>query len=117
VLADRNRLLQFSERLYQSLTNTEVILIANHWTEHRVQMEEFSSRRRDWRRWGELQPHGGSNSVNRPDPPRAPMVWTTNQRIHMEWPMALASCVVEDGIVGHQWEERLLGLSVFDAPV
>ena len=24
--------------------------------------------------------------------------------------MALASCVVEDGIVGHQWEERLLGL-------
>jgi hypothetical protein len=25
--------------------------------------------------------------------------------------------VAEDGLVGHQWEERPLGLSVFNAPV
>ena len=38
------------------------------------------------------------------------------QRVHMEGPVALAS-YVEDGLVGHQWEERPLGLRVFDAPV
>ena len=47
----------------------------------------------------------------------APGDSTTNQRIHMERPMTLATCVAEDGLVGHQWEERPLGLSVFDAPV
>jgi hypothetical protein len=30
--------------------------------------------------------------------------------------MALATYVAEDGLVGHQWEERPLGLRVFDAP-
>jgi hypothetical protein len=49
--------------------------------------------------------------------PKAPRDWTTNQRIHMEGPMALASYVAEDGLVGHQWEERPLYLRVFDAPV
>ena len=63
-----------------------------------------------------MQPHGGNNRVNRPDPYRAPRDWTTNQRIHMEGPMALAY-VAEDGLVGHQWEEWPLGLRVFDAPV
>ena len=43
--------------------------------------------------------------------------WTTNQRVHMEGPMALATYVAEDDLVGHQWEERPLGLSVFNAPV
>jgi hypothetical protein len=64
-----------------------------------------------------LQPHGGSNSVNRPIPLELPRDWTTNQRIHMEGPMSLAAYVAEDGLVGHQWEERPLGLKVFDAPV
>ena len=49
--------------------------------------------------------------------PRAPRDWTTNQRIHMEGPMALAAYVAEDGLVGYQWEERPLGLRVFDVPV
>ena len=49
--------------------------------------------------------------------PGAPRNWTTNQRIHMEGPMALATYVAEGGLVGHQWEERPLGLRVFDAPV
>ena len=30
---------------------------------------------------------------------------------------APAAYVAEDGLVGHQWEERPLGLRVFDAPV
>jgi hypothetical protein len=47
----------------------------------------------------------------------APGDWTTNQRIHAEGPMVLAAFVAEDGLVGHQWEERPLGLRVFDAPV
>ena len=49
--------------------------------------------------------------------PGAPRDWTTNQRIQMEGPMVLATYVVEDGLVGHQWEERPLDLRVFDAPV
>ena len=57
------------------------------------------------------------NSVNRPDPPRAPGVWTTNQRVHMEGPMALDTYVTENGLVRHQWEKKPLGLRVFDAPV
>jgi hypothetical protein len=31
--------------------------------------------------------------------------------------MALATYVVEDGLVGYQWEERPLVLRVFDAAV
>jgi hypothetical protein len=30
--------------------------------------------------------------------------------------MAPAAYVAEDGLVGYQWEERPLGLRVFDAP-
>ena len=67
--------------------------------------------------WGFAAPWGGGhNSVNRPDP-RAPRDWTTNQRVPMKGPMALASYVAEDGLVGHQWEEQPLGLRGFDAPV
>ena len=49
--------------------------------------------------------------------PGAPGDWTTNQRIHMEGPMALDTYVAVDDLAGHQWEERSLGLRVFDAPV
>jgi hypothetical protein len=31
--------------------------------------------------------------------------------------MALSTYVAENGLVRHQWEERPLGLRVFDAPV
>jgi hypothetical protein len=31
--------------------------------------------------------------------------------------MVLTAYVAENGLVGHQWEERPLGLKVFDAPV
>jgi hypothetical protein len=42
---------------------------------------------------------------------------TTNQRVHMEGPMALGAYGAEDGLVGHQWVERPLLLRVFNAPV
>ena len=42
--------------------------------------------------------------------PRAPRDYTTNQRVQMEQPMAPAAYVAEEGLVGHQWEERPLVL-------
>jgi hypothetical protein len=35
----------------------------------------------------------------------------------MEGLMAPATYVAEDGLVVHQWEEQLLGLKAFNAPV
>jgi hypothetical protein len=35
----------------------------------------------------------------------------------MERPMVLAAYVAEDDLVGHQCEERLLGLRIFGVPV
>jgi hypothetical protein len=35
----------------------------------------------------------------------------------MEEPMVLSTYVIEDGLAGHQWKERSLGLRVFDFPV
>jgi hypothetical protein len=50
--------------------------------------------------------------------PRAPGDWTTNQRVHVERSMTLAAYVVAgDDLIGCQWEERPLGLMLFDAPV
>jgi hypothetical protein len=49
--------------------------------------------------------------------PGAPGDWTTNQRVHKEGPIALATYMAEDGLVGHSWEEWPLGLRVLDAPV
>jgi hypothetical protein len=43
-------------------------------------------------------------------PPRAPRDYTTNQGVHMDGPIAAAAYVTEDGLVGHQWEERPLFL-------
>ena len=49
--------------------------------------------------------------------PRAPRDLTTNQRVHMEGTMTPAAYVAEDGLVGHQREERPLVLRRLDAPV
>ena len=42
--------------------------------------------------------------------PRVPWDLTPNQRKHMERLVALAAYVAEDGLAGHQWEERPLFL-------
>jgi hypothetical protein len=49
-------------------------------------------------------------------PPPCSGNWTTNQRIYIEQPVALATYVAEYGLVGSQGEERPLGLRLFDAP-
>jgi hypothetical protein len=38
--------------------------------------------------------------------PRAPRDKTTNQRVHMEEPMAPAAYAAEDGLIWPQWEQR-----------
>ena len=48
-------------------------------------------------------------------PSGAPRDCTTNQRVHMEGPMAVALYVSEDDLVAHQGEERPLVLLGFDA--
>ena len=48
---------------------------------------------------------------------RAPGDSITNQRIHMQEPMALATYMADDGLVKHQWEERPLVLRRLNAPV
>jgi hypothetical protein len=56
--------------------------------------------------------------MNQPVPPE--LLWTkppTKEYIHMEESMAPAAYVVEDGLVGHQWEERSLFLRRLDAPM
>ena len=47
--------------------------------------------------------------------PGVPRDWTTNQRVHMEGPMAIIVCVAVDGLVGYQWEEQPLVLLGFKA--
>jgi hypothetical protein len=77
-------------------------------------MEDLEKRLKELRgfaaQWGEQQ-------CQLARPPRAHRDWTTNQRVHMEGLMALVTYVAEDGLIGHQWEERPLGVRVFDAPV
>jgi hypothetical protein len=48
---------------------------------------------------------------------RAPWNYTTNHRKHMVELVALPIFVAEDGLVGHQWEERPLVLWRLYAPV
>ena len=50
-------------------------------------------------------------------PLRDPRDSTTNQSIYMEGPIALDTYVAEDGLFGHQWKKRPLGLRVFNSPV
>jgi hypothetical protein len=90
------------------------MLAANHWTE--LGCPWWRSWRRDWRSWGCLQPHGGCSSVNRPDTLELPGTglptkeYTWSNPWH--WPR-----MWEDGLVGHQREERSLGLRGFEVPV
>jgi len=38
------------------------------------------------------------------------------QRVHMRRPMTPAAYVAEDGLVGHQWDEKPLVLPMLDPP-
>ena len=89
---------------------------ANHWIEHRDPNGGVGEGTEGAE--GVCSPmEGATVSTGQTPPPGAPRDWTTNQRVHMEGPMALATYVAEDGLVGHQWEEQPLGLRIFDASV
>jgi hypothetical protein len=77
-------------------------------------MEEMEKGLKELR--GVCKPMEGA-TVSTDQTPRSSWDRTANQRVHMEGPMALATYVAEDGLVGHQWEEWPLGLRVFNAPV
>jgi hypothetical protein len=55
---------------------------------------------RNWRKyprsWGDLQPYRWNNNMNYPVPPPPPEL------------VSLAAYVSEDGLVGHQWKEKLI---------
>lgn len=88
------------------------MLEANHWTEHRVSNGGVG----EGSEGAEVFPHlCGEQRCQLARLPEAPGYWTTNQRVHMEGPMAPAAHVAEDGFVGPQWEEPSLGLRVFNA--
>ena len=78
-------------------------------------MEELDKGLKELR--GFAAPWWGSNSINQLDTLRAPGDWTTNQRVHIEGPMALATYVAEDGLVGHQWEVQPFSRRVFAPPM
>ena len=68
-------------------------------------MEEFEKGLNELRGfaapWGEQQCQQARS-------PGVPWDWTTNQKVHMEGPMAQSAYVAEDGPLGHQWEEQPL---------
>jgi hypothetical protein len=55
--------------------------------------------------------HRKNKSINQPDPKNFQGPNSSQQpRVYMKGPMAPATYVAEDGLVGHQWEERPLVL-------
>jgi hypothetical protein len=85
------------------------MLAANYWTEHGVPNEGIGEGTEGTE--GVCSPMGGATvSTGQTPPPPAPGDWITNQRVYREGPMAPAIYVAEDSLVGHQWEERPLGL-------
>ena len=89
------------------------MLAVNHWIEHRVPNGGVGEGTEAERVCSPIR--GATVSTGKS--PGAPGDWTTNQRVHMEGPMALATYVAKDGLVGHQWEQWPLNLRGFDAPV
>ena len=79
----------------------------NHWTEWEV--NNGGVKEGTERAGGFCSPMEAA-TVSIGQTPRAPGDWTTNQRIHIEGPMALAAYEAENGLVRHQWEERPLVL-------
>jgi hypothetical protein len=87
------------------------MLAANHWSEHAVLYGEGSE-------GGEaVCSPMGEQQCQLARPQELPGKCTTNQRVHMDRLMVLAAYVAEDGLVGHQWEERPMSLRVFIASV
>ena len=87
------------------------MLPANHWTELRVPNGGDGEGTEGAE--GVCSPMKGATLTIGQNP------WSSRglDHQHMQGPMVLAVYVAENGLVGHQWEEKPLGLRVFDAPV
>ena len=83
------------------------MLTVIHWMEHKVPNEGAREIPRELK--GSEAPKK-EHQYELTSTPRAPWNYTTNQRKHMVGPVALAIYVAEDGLVGHQGEERPLVL-------
>ena len=78
-----------------------------HWIEHRVPNE--GARERTQVVEGFSSPIGGG-TIWTNQYPQSSLGLNHHQRVHMVGLMAPAAYVAEDGLVGHQWEERPLVL-------
>ena len=80
------------------------MLTANHCTEHGVPNGGVRERTEGV--------EGVCNNINQPYPstPQRSQGLTTNEKVHMEGPMAPATYVAEDCLVRRHWEERPLVL-------
>jgi hypothetical protein len=115
MLSDGSLIWLSPEILCQSLTNKEADACIQPLDKHiGPSMEELEKEMKELRRFAA---QGKEEQCQQARPPGAPGDWATNQRIHMEGTMALATYVAEDGLVKHHWEEWPLGLRVFDSPV
>ena len=77
------------------------------WTEHKVPNEGAREIPRELKR---TETPKKDHQYERTSTLRTPCNYTTSQRKHMVELVALAIFVAEDGLVGHQWEERPLVL-------
>ena len=66
---------------------------------------------------GGCRPMKGGATASTGQIPGSPGDWTTNQIVHMEGPMVLATYVADDVLVGHQWKEQAVGLRASDVPI
>ena len=73
------------------------MLTVNKWTEPRVPDGGVEERTQGTE--GLCSLTEWNNSVNKPESPGAPGDWTTNQRMHMEGPIAPVTYVAEDGLL------------------
>jgi hypothetical protein len=90
VLAAGNLIWLSPERLCQSSQLTIGLSIESQMEELEKALKELRGVAAPWR----------EQQCQQSRPPAAPRDWTTNQRIHMEQPILLATYVAEDGLVG-----------------
>jgi hypothetical protein len=96
------------ERLCQSQTNTKADA-TNHWTEPGVLNGGVREKSEGVKRI--CNPIGRTAvSTNQNPLPPSSQGLNHQPRVHMGGPMAPATYVAEDTLVGHQWEERPLVL-------
>jgi hypothetical protein len=109
VIADRSLIQLSPERLCQNLTNTEADALSQPlgWT----QGPQWRTWRKDWGAEGVCNPIGRTTIWTNLYPQSSQELKVQpNQRVQLEGPMAIAAYVAEDGLVGHQLEEKPLVL-------